>query len=117
MNVTNYSGKGNVKMTNILISSNREKLMIDTTTCTTERLPTVLPDCNGSFKPRPELLTEEELILFLRIPEVSKANNYHFVIENLKRMRDLPRVHICGKPLYPLPAIRDWIKEQTTNGK
>ena len=75
------------------------------------------PKDNNNFDGFGELLTEEELILFLRIPEVSKANNYHFVIENLKRMRDLPRVHICGKPLYPLQAIRDWIKEQTTNGK
>ena len=76
-----------------------------------------LPDGNGGSTPCPELMTEEELIQFLRIPEVSKAKNYHFVIENLKRMRDLPRVHICGKPLYPVQAIRDWIKEQTTNGK
>jgi hypothetical protein len=72
---------------------------------------------NNNFDGFRELLTEEELILFLRIPEVSSAKNYHFVVENLKRMRDLPRVHICGKPLYPLQAIRDWIKEQTTNGK
>ena len=75
------------------------------------------PKDNNNFDGFQELLTEEELILFLRIPEVSSAKNYHFVIENLKRMRDLPRVHICGKPLYPLLAIRDWIKEQTTNGK
>jgi hypothetical protein len=65
----------------------------------------------------PELLTETELVQFLRIPEVSKAKDYHNVIENLKRMHDLPRVHICGKPLYPLEAIREWIKEKTVNGK
>jgi hypothetical protein len=75
------------------------------------------PTSNNNSDSFQELLTEEELITFLRIPEVSKAKNYHFVVENLKRMRDLPRVHICGKPLYPLQAIRDWIKEQTTNGK
>jgi hypothetical protein len=77
----------------------------------------VIPDGNGGFMPCPELLTEEELIRFLRIPEVSKSKDQHNVIENLKRMRDLPRVHICGKPLYPIQAVRDWIKEQTVNGK
>lgn len=61
----------------------------------------------------PDLLTEEELIDFLRIPEVSKAQNHHNVIENLKRMHGLPRVHICGKPLYPVEAVREWIKEKT----
>ncbi|MHC4098790.1 MAG: hypothetical protein ACYSUY_12825 [Planctomycetota bacterium] len=77
----------------------------------------VLPDGNGGFTPAMELLTEAELIVYLRIPEISKAKNYHLVIENLKRMRDLPRVHISGKPLYPIQAVRDWIKEQTINGK
>ncbi len=61
----------------------------------------------------PDLLTENELISFLRIPEVSNAADYHNVIENLKRMHDLPRVHICGKPLYPIEAVRKWIKEKT----
>lgn len=62
----------------------------------------------------PDLLTEEELITFLRIPEVSKAADYHNVIENLKRMHGLPRIHICGKPLYPIEAIRKWIEEKTS---
>ena len=57
-------------------------------------------------------MTEEEVICFLRIPEVSKANNYHNVIENLKRMHDLPCIHICKKPLYPLDAVRSWIEEK-----
>ena len=65
----------------------------------------------------PELITESELIEFLRIPEVSKAKDHHNVVENLKRMHDLPRVHICGQPLYPRAAIRDWIKEKTVRGK
>jgi hypothetical protein len=60
-----------------------------------------------------DLLTEQELISFLRIPEVSKAADYHNVIENLKRMHGLPRVHICGKPLYPVVAIRKWIEGKT----
>ena len=61
----------------------------------------------------PDLLTEEELIKFLRIPSVSKASDYHNVIENLKRMHNLPRVHICGKPLYPVEAVKKWIEEKT----
>jgi len=76
---------------------------------TTEILmsPAVLPNGSGDFTPCPELLTEEELIVFLRVPEVSKSKHYHNVIENLKRMHDLPRIHICGKPLYPLGEIRE----------
>ena len=65
----------------------------------------------------PELMTEAELIVFLRIPEISKSEDYHNVVENLKRMHDLPRVHICGKPLYPQEAIREWVRQRTTNGK
>ena len=64
-----------------------------------------------------ELMTESEVIQFLRIPEVSNSKNYHNVIENLKRMHDLPRIHICGKPLYPREAIREWIRQKTTNEK
>ena len=79
--------------------------------------PAVLPDGNGGFTPCPELLTEEELIVFLRIPKISKSQDYHNVIENLKRMHDLPRIHICGKPLYPREAINEWIKNKTTNRK
>ena len=77
----------------------------------------VLPDGNGGFVPCPELLTEDELITFLRIPEISKSQDYHNVIENLKRMHDLPRIHLCGKPLYPLEGIRAWIKKKTSYGK
>ena len=61
----------------------------------------------------PELMTEEELIQFLRIPTVSKAEDYSNVIANLKRMRDLPYIHICRQPLYPRESIRRWIREQT----
>ncbi len=59
-----------------------------------------------------ELMTEEELINFLRIPEISKAENYSHVIENLKRMHDLPCIHLCKIPLYPLAAVRCWIEEK-----
>ena len=75
------------------------------------------PDGNGGFTPCPELMTEEELIQFLRIPEITYSNNHHNVIDNLKRKRDLPRIYICGTALYPTQAVREWIMEQTTNGK
>ena len=65
----------------------------------------------------PELMTESELIHFLRIPEVSHSKNYNNVVENLKWVHGLPRVHICGKPLYPRAAIREWIKKQTADHK
>ncbi|HEW78741.1 MAG TPA: hypothetical protein ENH34_02075 [Phycisphaerales bacterium] len=61
----------------------------------------------------PDLLTKEELIKFLRIPEVSKAQDYHNVIAHLKRIHDLPCIHICRQPLYPIEAIRKWIEEKT----
>ena len=65
----------------------------------------------------PVLMTESELIDFLRIPEVSKAKDHHNVIANLKRFHDLPRVHICGQPLYPRDAIVEWIRDNTNKGK
>jgi hypothetical protein len=68
------------------------------------------PSNNNLF---PDLLTEEELIEFLRIPQISTAKDHHNVIENLKRMHDLPCIHICRKPLYPTEAIRKWIEEKT----
>jgi hypothetical protein len=76
-------------------------------------LATDLPDGNGGFVPCPELLTEEELIAFLRIPEVSNAEDYHNVVENLKRMHGLPRIHVCGKPLYPIEAIKRCVEKKT----
>jgi len=64
-------------------------------------------------RPCPELMTKEELIEFLRIPQISKATDHHNVISHLKRFHDLPRIHICGQPLYPLEAIRNWIRTKT----
>ena len=61
----------------------------------------------------PELMTETELVEFLRIPEVSKADDHANVIKNLKRMRDLPCIHIARQPLYPLTSVRLWIEQQT----
>ena len=65
----------------------------------------------------PDLLTEEELIKFLRIPSVSKAQDYHNVIAHLKRIHDLPCIHICRQPLYPIEAVRKWIGEKTVSEK
>ncbi len=79
--------------------------------------PLLLSGTDGQLRPCPELLTEAELIEFLRIPEVSKAKDYRNVIDNLKRMHDLPRIHICGQPLYPREAILEWIRNKTCNGK
>ena len=65
----------------------------------------------------PGLLTEEELISFLRIPEISTSKDYHNVIEHLKRVRGLPRIHICRKALYPRQAVMDWVEKETDNGR
>jgi len=59
-----------------------------------------------------ELMTQSELIEYLRIPEVSKTDNYDNVIGNLKRMHDLPCIHICKQPLYPIDAVRRWIEKK-----
>jgi len=59
-----------------------------------------------------ELMTEQELIYFLRIPEVSKTGKYENVVGNLKRMHDLPCIHLCKQPLYPIDAVRKWIAEK-----
>ncbi len=63
-------------------------------------------------RPMPLLLTEDEVIDLLRIPEISEAKDYRNVIENLKRIHNLPCIHLCRKPLYPLEAIRQWILEK-----
>ena len=64
-----------------------------------------------------ELMTEAELIEFLRIPELSSSKDYHNVIENLKRVRGLPRIHICRKALYPKKAVLEWVERQIGAGK
>ena len=71
-----------------------------------------LPDGNGGFTPCPELMIEVELIRYLRIPEISNANDYGNVIENLKRMQNLPCIHICKQPLYPLNSVRKWLDDK-----
>jgi len=56
----------------------------------------------------PRLMTETELVHFLRIPDVSQAANPRHVVENLKRFHQLPCIHISRQPLYPLAAVRKW---------
>jgi hypothetical protein len=64
-----------------------------------------------------ELMTESEVIQFLRIPEISNSSDYHNVIEHLKRVRGLPRIHICRKALYPKKAILEWVEKEIDTGK
>ena len=64
-----------------------------------------------------ELMTESEVIQFLRIPELSSSKDHHNVIENLKRVRGLPRIHICRKALYPRKAVLQWVERQISAGK
>ena len=64
-----------------------------------------------------ELMTESEVIQFLRIPEISDSKDYHNVIEHLKRVRGLPRIHICRKALYPKKAVLEWVEKEIHAGK
>ena len=64
----------------------------------------------------PELMTKEELIDYLRIPQVSMAKNLSNAVENLRRMHGLPYIYMCGKPLYPKKAIQKWIEVKTEGG-
>ena len=58
------------------------------------------------------LMTESELVLYLRIPEISKAEKFENVIENLRRFHDLPSISLCRQPLYPRRLIDQWIEQQ-----
>jgi len=62
-------------------------------------------------------MTESEVIQFLRIPELSSSKDYHNVIGNLKRVRGLPRIHICRKAPYPKKAVLQWVERQIGAGK
>jgi hypothetical protein len=65
-----------------------------------------LPGPTGEFLPCPTVMTEEELVRFLRIPEISNATDCRNVIQNLKRMHGLPRIHLCGKTVYLTDSVR-----------
>jgi hypothetical protein len=77
----------------------------------------VLPGPDGQYRPCPELLTERELIDYLRIREISRAKDYGNVIDNLKRFHDLPRIYLCGQVLYPREAVQQWIRDHTVTKK
>ena len=82
-----------------------------------DELSTILPGPDGEFGPNPSVMTEEELIRFLRIPEISSATDYHHVIENLKRKHGLPRIHLCGKTLYLTDSVKAWLRQRVTCGQ
>jgi hypothetical protein len=77
----------------------------------------ILPGTNSEFVPCPTVMTEEELIRFLRIPEISNAKNHRHVIENLKRKHGLPRIYICGKAVYLTDAVKAWLENHITSGQ
>lgn len=79
--------------------------------------PSLLRSLGDGFSPYPAVMTEEELIRFLRIPEISNATNYRHVIENLKRKHGLPRIHLCGRSVYPTDSVRQWLLQRVTCGQ
>jgi hypothetical protein len=76
----------------------------------------ILSGSDSEFIPCPTVMTEEELIRFLRIPEISNAKNHRYVIENLKRKHGLPRIHLCGKAVYLTDAVTVWLENHITSG-
>ena len=77
----------------------------------------VLPAEDGRLIPCPTVMTEEELIRFLRIPEISHATDYRHVIENLKRAHGLPRIHLCGKTVYLADSVKAWLEKHVAYGQ
>ena len=80
-------------------------------------LSAILPTPDGKFIPCPSVMTEEELIRLLRIPEISNAKSHQNVIENLKRTRGLPRIRLCGKTVYLTDAVKAWLENHITRGQ
>jgi hypothetical protein len=74
----------------------------------------ILTGSEGEFGLCPTVMTEEELIQFLRIPEISNSKSHRNVIENLKRTRGLPRIHLCGKRVYLTDAVKAWLENLIT---
>jgi hypothetical protein len=72
---------------------------------------------DNEFVPCPTVMTEEELIRFLRISEISNARNHRNVIENLKRTHGLPRIHLCGKAVYLTDAVKAWLENHIMCGQ
>ena len=78
--------------------------------------PAILPSTNGAFNPCPTVMTEAELIRFLRIPEISGATNHRHVIDNLKRVHGLPRIHLCGKTVFLTDSVKQWLQQRVICG-
>ena len=76
----------------------------------------ILPDADGGFGLCPTVMTEAELIRFLRIPEISTAANHRHVVENLKRVHGLPRIHLCGKTVYLADSVKQWLQQRVICG-
>ena len=74
----------------------------------------ILTGSEGEFGFCPTVMTKEELIRFLRIPEISNARSHRNVVENLKRTRGLPRIHLCGKTVYLTDSIKAWLENLIT---
>ena len=79
--------------------------------------PAILLGSDGDFAPCPTVMTEEELIQLLRIPQISIATNHKHVIENLKRAHGLPRIHLCGKTVYLTDSVKAWLEKHITCGR
>jgi len=78
---------------------------------------TILRNPDGECRPCPSIMTEEELIQFLRIPEISNARSHRNVVENLKRRYGLPRIHLCGKTVYLTDSVKAWLENLITCGQ
>jgi hypothetical protein len=78
--------------------------------------PATQPDPESRPLLCPAVMTEEELIHFLRIPEISNATDYRHVVDNLKRRHGLPRIHLCGKTVYLTDSIRHWLQQHVSYG-
>ena len=79
-------------------------------------LITKMPRGNDVWQSVPQLMAQNQLVRFLRLLEISTAKDQDNVIEHLKSYRDLPRIHVCNKTLWPLSAILKWIERETING-
>ena len=74
--------------------------------------PVILVNNPNPLPQYPELMTQEELIRYLRLPDVSSSTNYKDSIKYLVRIHELPCIHISRQPLYPLEGVRQWIVEK-----
>jgi hypothetical protein len=78
---------------------------------------TTVSGLERALLPSPTVMTEEELIQFLRIPEISNATNYRHVVENLKRKHGLPRIHLCGRTVYLTDSVKVWLEKHVVCGR